>query len=101
VQIAETCIDPSDVEFSLLTEGSVIGIQLFIPGLRENDVTVKQIGYLMLDAALGEYDVETKVGLIQMLPPECPRTTQRYAFSELSSFFDQLASRLVVPALPN
>jgi hypothetical protein len=59
---------PKDVFFSLLTKDSVIGLQLFIPGFSENDVTLKQIGYLMLDDALGEYDVETKIGLIQMLP---------------------------------
>lgn len=101
VQIGETCVDPGDVEFSLRTKGSVIGIQLFIPGFTENDVTIKQIAYLMLDNALGEYDVETKIGLIQMLPPESPRTTRRYPFSELPSLFDQLASTLVEAPLPN
>jgi hypothetical protein len=101
VQLAETCIDPSDVEFSLLTKGSVIGIQVFIPGFRESDLTLKQIGYLMLDDALGEYDVETKIGLIQMLPPEAPRTYRRYPFSELPSLFDQLASQLAGPLKPN
>ena len=101
IQIGEICIGPGDVEFSLLTKGSTIGIQLFIPGFQENDVTFKQIAYLMLDDALGEYDVETKVGLIKMLPPEAPRTARRYPFAELPSLFDQLASTLAVPSLPN
>ena len=41
-------------------------------GLRkqEDDVDLKQIGYLLLDEALGEYDVETRLGLIKMLSPE-------------------------------
>lgn len=101
IQIGEICIGPGDVEFSLLTKGSTIGIQLFILGFQENDVTFKQIAYLMLDDALGEYDVETKVALIKMLPPEAPRTPRRYPFSELPSLFDQLASTLAVPSLPN
>jgi hypothetical protein len=94
IQIGESCVDPRDVEFCLLTKGSVIGIQLFIPRFRENDVTLKQIAYLMLDEALGEYDVETKIGLIQMLAPESPRTTQRYPFTELASLFDRLEATL-------
>ncbi len=101
VQIGDTCLDPSNVEFSLLIKGSSIGIQLFIPGVSEKDVTLKQIAYLMLDEALGEYDVETKIGVIQMLPRESPPTTRRYPFSELPSLFDQLASTLASPPIAN
>lgn len=101
VQIGETRVDPRDVEFSLLIKGSGIAIQLFIPGLKIDDVTLKQIAYIMLDDALGEYDVETKVGPIQMLPSESPSTTRRYPFTELPALFDQLASTLTGPALLN
>lgn len=94
VQLGETYIEPASVEFALLTNGSQIGIQLFIPGADETNTTIKQIGYLMLDEALGEYDVETKVGLIQMLPPESPRRLRRYGLSELPSLFDELVSRV-------
>jgi len=101
VQIGEICIDSNDVEFSLLTKGSIIGIQLFIPGFKEESVVLKQIAYLMLDDALGEYDVETKVGLIKMLSSEAPQVTRRYPFSELPSLFDRLASTLGVLPLQN
>lgn len=87
------CIEPGKVGFCLLTIGSKIGIQLFIPGFKEDDVTLKQVGYLMLDEALGEYDVETKVGLIKMMPTDSPRSTQRFPLPELPSLFDQLAAR--------
>ena len=79
----------------------MIAIQLFIPGFEEDAVSLKQIAYIMLDDALGEYDVETKVGPIQMLPPESPNVTRRYPLAELPSRFDQLASTLTGPALPN
>lgn len=101
VQIGEISVHPDDVEFSLLTKGSVIGIYLFLPGFREGNVVLNQVAYLMLDDALGEYDVETKVGLIKMMPPEAPRTTRRYPFPELPSLFDQLASRLAALPSPN
>lgn len=101
IQIGESFVEPGDVEFSLISKGSLIGIQLFIPGFREDNTTLKQIGYLMLDEALGEYDVETKIGPIKMLPPESPRTIQRYPFTELPSLFDQLASTLAGHVAPN
>ncbi|HEY2857887.1 MAG TPA: hypothetical protein VGJ21_05685, partial [Terracidiphilus sp.] len=94
VQIGDTSIEPSEVEFSLLTKGEAIGIRLFIRGASETNSTVQQIGYLMLDEALGEYDVETRVGLIQMVPPDTPRTGPRHPLTELPLLFDQLVSQL-------
>jgi len=70
------------------------GLYLFIPGFRENDVNLKQVGYLLLDEALGEYDVETGLGLIEMFPPETRTKGDRYPLIELPALFDQLVSRL-------
>ena len=101
VKIGKECIDPVDVEFSLLTKDSTIGLRLFIPGFSEENVAMKHIAYLMLDEALGEYDVETKIGLIQMLPRESPASTKRYPLSELPELFDELRSQLAKPGTPN
>jgi|SRR5882672_2928552 len=70
IKFRDKQVDPKDVCFSLLDNGKMAGIYLFIPGIREDDVDLKQIGYLLLDETLGEYDVESRVGLIKMLPPE-------------------------------
>lgn len=94
IQIGETCVDPADVQFSLLTRGSEIGLRIFIPGYTDTDTTLKQIGYLMLDEALGEYDVETRIGLITFLPPESTHDETRYPLSELAALFDRLVTRL-------
>ena len=101
MKIGKECIDPVDVEFSLLTKDSTIGLRLFIPGFSEENVAMKHIAYLMLDEALGEYDVETKIGLIQMLPRESPASTKRYPLSELPELFDELRSQLAKPGTPN
>jgi hypothetical protein len=87
-------IDPKDVQFSLLDDGTTAGIYLFIPGYRDGDADFKQIGYLMLDEALGEYDVESKVGLIKMLSPESPTDGDRHLLSELPMRLDELAMQL-------
>jgi hypothetical protein len=87
-------VDPRDVRFSLLDDGRNPGVYLFIPGFRENDADLKQIGYLLLDEALGEYDVESRLGLIKMLSPETHTNGHRYPLIELPTQFDELVSRL-------
>jgi hypothetical protein len=42
-----------------------VGILLFLPDYSSVDSRFGQIVYLFLDEALGEYDVEMKVGFIQ------------------------------------
>lgn len=87
-------MDPEDVLFSLLDNGEIAGIHLFLPSLREDNVTLKQIGFLLLDSALGEFDVEMNLGLIKMLDVSSPKEFKRYPFSELPEMFDRLNQRL-------
>ena len=87
-------MDPKDVQFSLVDNGKVTGIYLFIPGFNDDDAEMKQIGYLLLDDTLGEYDVEARLGLIKMLPPETRTEFQRYPLTELPKRFDRLVSEL-------
>ncbi|MFZ0958373.1 MAG: hypothetical protein WAN60_18675 [Candidatus Sulfotelmatobacter sp.] len=94
VEIAGKRVDPSDVQFSLLDNGKIAGIYLFIPGFREEDVDWKQIGYWMLDESLGEYDVESRLGLIEMLSPHRRTEGDRYPLAKLPALFDKLVSRL-------
>jgi hypothetical protein len=83
-------IDPREVQFSLLDNGKIPGIYLFIPGFREKDTALQQIGYLLLDEALGEYDVEFRAGLIKMLSPQTRTAGERYPLTDLPERFDQL-----------
>jgi hypothetical protein len=94
IEYRDKKVDPADVQFSLLDNGTLAGIYLFIPGFRDGDADYGQIGYLMLDEVLGEYDVETNLGLIKMLLPETPSDYERHPLCELPALFDQLTSRL-------
>jgi hypothetical protein len=94
VEFRGKSIDPRDVQFSLVDNGTIAGIYLFIPGFREEDADLKAIGYLLLDDALGEFDVETRLGLIKMLPQNAQFEGNRFALLELSALFDQLVSRI-------
>lgn len=87
-------IDPNDIQFTLLDNGKTAGIFLFIPGFREDDADLKQIGYLLLDEALGEYDVESRLGLIKMLSPQVRKYGERHPFADLPARFDELVGQL-------
>jgi len=94
IEIGGQCINPDQVEFSLFDNGRIPGIQLFIPGYRHDQPMYRQIGYLFLDSALGEFDVETKVGPIEMFASEAETDGRRYPLSVLPKLFDQLVAQL-------
>jgi hypothetical protein len=87
-------VELKDIQFSLLDNEKTAGIYLFIPGFRDGDEDLKQIGYLLLDGTLGEYDVATRLGVIKMLSPETGTGGVRYPLAELAARFDELVSRL-------
>ena len=94
VELGDKEIAPEDVIFSLLSNGSLAGIHLFIPGFCEKDASYKSIGYLLLDECLGEYDVETRVGLIRMFPIDAPYQFERHPLVRLPELFDKLTVQL-------
>jgi hypothetical protein len=94
VVIGDKQIDPENVEFTLLDNGTTAGIQLFIPGLQKEKAVWKQLGYLLLDEALGEYDVEARLGPIEMLATDAQTEWERRPLAELPSAFDQMVARL-------
>ena len=51
-----------------------------------------QIAYLLLDEALGEYDVETKIGAIEIRASESETSEPRFPLEQLPDRFDQLWS---------
>jgi hypothetical protein len=94
VELGGKRVDCEEVQFTLLDNGKLAGISLFIPGFQERDTELKQIGYLLLDSALGEYDVESRLGPIEMLPPQARTEGDRYPIAELPALFDQLVAQL-------
>lgn len=60
----------STVTVSVSRDGSTAGLTVLIPGyIAARQSTYMAIAYLFLDQALGEYDVETRVGLIDVAAP--------------------------------
>ena len=82
-------IAAKDVFYQLVKDGDKIGIILFLDGYTEAEKELYgQIGYLFLDEALGEYDMETKVGLIELQSKNSKYFKGAHPLSELAEHFD-------------
>lgn len=93
-------VDPKNVRFTLLQKGSKVGIRLYIPGFVSQEIVWKEIAYLLLDEALGEFDVETKVGLIDVRTLEADSQFTQFPLEELPQHFDELTAGLDGTASP-
>jgi hypothetical protein len=67
IKYGDKSIRAKDVHYGMYEDGEKIGIVLFFDNYNEKEKQVfSNIGYLFLDEALGEYDVETKIGFIEI-----------------------------------
>ena len=87
-------VSPDEVQVSLLSDGKQAGLHVFLPDSVTEDSARKMLGYLLLDEVLGEFDVETRVGLIKMYSANEPTGFDRMPLAELPAAFDQLVARL-------
>jgi hypothetical protein len=90
-------IGPDDVWFRLERDGVKVGILLYLDKFEDpTSPPSVQATFVMLDGALGEYDVETKVGFIKRYRlPSNPVGKDLQPFRELPEAFDKLFASLV------
>jgi len=80
---ADKTVNPSDVEFCLLSNGRELGVYLFFDAYSEDETLIwRNIGFLLLDQALGEFDVATKVGPIEVFHSDAHPDAARFTLSE-------------------
>lgn len=90
VTLGGKTIDPQSVDATLLSNGQMLGVRLFFRGYSEEEREIwLQIGYLLLDEALGEYDVEAKLGLVEFMPFAMHPDAARVPLTELPDWFDR------------
>jgi hypothetical protein len=85
-------VKPEDVYFAIFNDDdpNKVGIILFFRDYEEQEKdTWGQIGYLILDEALGEYDVETKVGGIVFESINSEYFKHSHPLIELQQDFDR------------
>ncbi|AEF99971.1 hypothetical protein [Methylomonas methanica] len=82
-------VKSKDVRYGMYKDGDKVGIVLFFDGYSEKEKNVfGNIGYLFLDEALGEYDIETKVGFIEFHGRDSKQYVNSKPLEELAENFD-------------
>lgn len=85
-------IRTQDVHYLLFRDESPgkVGVMIFFDGYREEEKSVfGQMGYLFLDEALGEYDVEMKLGAIVFQGRDSKYFERAHPLTELPKDFDE------------
>jgi hypothetical protein len=86
----DVSVRAEDVRFAAVPDGDRLGLVLLLPGFRETpDETFEQMAYLFLDEALGELDVETLVGFIEVQAPTGDALTHSTPLSTLPDTVDR------------
>ncbi|THC42778.1 hypothetical protein [Massilia sp. Mn16-1_5] len=90
-------IKAATVMVLLHAQGDKAGITIMIPGYdaAEHD-TYRSLAYLFLDQALGEFDVETRVGEIRIVAP-AGETSGALSLQELPAAFDRYIAQRTSP----
>lgn len=90
IRINNTSVNPDDVTFSLQPHGHKINVVLFFGDDNMDQTLRNHLGFLLLDTALGEYDVETYVDHVDFLPGRSTGYLRKLAFRNLPGIFDNL-----------
>jgi hypothetical protein len=94
IQYNGMTVKASTVSVGIQPDGAKVGLTVFIPGYSEPEGrTFGSIAFLFLDQALGELDVETRVGNVDVRAP-LPALSDAVPLSELPRTFDIFVSKL-------
>jgi hypothetical protein len=85
-------LSSSDIEIALHPDDRRIGLELFVRGHGETGDYGEPV-FLLLDAALGERDMTSRVGFVEVLPFGQQTEAKRIPFSDLRAAFDSAAVR--------
>jgi len=94
ITINNASLYPENIRYVLFPYNNRIGLILFISGFLNNEDIFKQMGYLFLDDALGEYDVEIKIDGIKFCDYNDEYFEQSLPTRILREDFDKLCNEL-------
>lgn len=85
-------VKAASVRVSIVSTGQTEDLTVFIPGSENGNKAYTAAAFLLLDGALGEYDVETRVGQINVAsaPQDKAKT---YSLEDLPAAFDAALAR--------
>jgi hypothetical protein len=69
IRLGDLQLSPDDIWYTSAIDGEKIGLRLFIKGYQgATRKAIQQASFIILDAVIGEYDMESKVGFIEWYP---------------------------------
>jgi len=94
LQIGELKIKPEDIEVAVEPDGDKAGLTVFVRGFdKAREKQFSQAAFIMLDQAIGEYDMEMKVGFITIKTFEETSQYRRHGLAALPAVFDEFLKR--------
>jgi len=90
IEMGQVRLEPSDIEVALEADGDKAGFTVFVKGYDESQSQqYKHAAFILLDQAIGEYDMETKVGFVDVQPFDNESRYKRYGLDVLPQMFDE------------
>ena len=90
VRVEGVLVSPDQVEFALYPQGRKLGLALYFDAdLMADPLTMRRIGFALLDQAIGERDATTKIGRIDWRPKDSRAGALRDTLPRLAEAFDQ------------
>lgn len=91
IQFGDLLIKHTDLLVALAKQGSLIDLTVFIKGMTKEKARIfQQAAFILLDQAIGEYEMETKVGIIQVMPYDPSINVDLVTLLELPEKFNAL-----------
>ena len=97
VEFSGTEVKAENVHYAIVRDSAPtrLGILLFFENYREDQKAIfGNIGYLFLDQAIGEFDVETRVGVIELFDRSSKYFSNARPLAELGEHFDEVVINL-------
>lgn len=94
LRLGDLAVESSDVEVAVEADGEKAGFTVFVKGYDESQrEQFLHAVFLMLDHTIGEYDMETKVGFIDVRAFEEDSEHPRHSLADLPRVFDSFMER--------
>lgn len=96
IQIDDIIITPADIQFAYEIEKDRLNLRIYVTELDAEDEKTYHLVFLLLDNIIGEYDVEMKVGTIDIyLAEDATDEEDLFSLTKLPHVVDHLQATII------
>ncbi len=97
VQIDDIILTPNDISFSYQKDKGRINLSIYVEDMDDEDEKMYHMVFLILDNIIGEYDVEMKIGSIDIYSDgDLAEDEQLFPLTKLPHIIDSLSSNSTI-----